>query len=691
VKIRIGWVIAWVFVLFVAYHTYYSFMLMKTTPSLGGDQLVTGYTLLKQMNPALFVRDLFLKDESLIQFYVPGYMMLIRLVMALTGDYGMALVYLTPIVLLLYLTGMYALVFEVTKNPFIALLVALVSSFMAHTVGGEYWGAINVRFIVPRTVSLAFVPWLFLLAFRWLPGVRLWHLPLVAFLGGLAGNLYPVSSLFFIEFLIGLILLQQGITRKSLSTLALCGLAAVVGLSPMLSYLSQHTQMNAIVPFETFYWIVDSRADTVFPGSRFSRDFGFRLDFQEQQFFVALYLASLCIWGLLFLLSLRHRPGGLSARWLYALLFITQLPLIGFLTASWGGALVIAATAYVACRLRQSEPDRWDIWLFGLLVLVGIYALVVSWMLHAIWTTFQAWPLTTLVLGQGRAARFIYLPLYLYAARFLLIIIERSTARWKGYLLVAALAYFFSSKDLVWVSLAGITVFTSTYEEVRNTPWGKRILDMATVFLAVRAFCGLLALPYATLWTVAAAVTYGAIDILRRYSIVYWRLLAGAALLATVVLCLDPAAKIARHIGPTLQNSFHSILPQPPGECSGQCKDLLELYEWGRTQTNVNSLFYVYHPPGLEATGLALPFRYYTQRSVTHEWKDIGHSLYTKFRTLEIYNNYQEFQRAARDAGSLMEVLKKYNVDYAVTPVDTLHLPLPVAFENGSYRIYRCE
>jgi hypothetical protein len=693
---RTGWVIALVFVLFTAYHSYYSFVLMKTTGSLEGDQLQIGYTLLKQMNPALFARDLLFEDQSLVKLYTPGYMWLIRLIMALTGDYGMALVFLTPVVMLLYLAGMYALAFEVTKSRFIALLISLVSCFTSHTVAAEYWGAINVRLMVPRTLLLAFIPWLFLLAFRWLPGNRPWQLPLLALLAGLVGNLHPNSGLFFVQFLLGLILLQHGLSRKSLVNLALCTLAAAAGASPTLSHVLLQTEKVVTVPFEAYYQIVDSRLYNIFPGSRFSEDFGFRLSSQEQQVFVTLYLAFLCVWGLLFLLSLRRRPGGLSARWLYALLFTMQIPLAGFLTGSWGGALIAAATAYVACRLRQGEPDKWDIWLLGLLVLVGVYSLVVSWILKAIWMAFQAWPLTIWTFEQVRAVRFIYLPLYLYAALFLLLVLKQPTATGNrrqaagNYLLAAALAYFFSSKGVVWVGLAGILAFSLTYERWRSNPWGERIRDAVTILLVVRALCGLLALPYATLWAVAAAVTYGAIDVVRHYSTLYWRLPAVVSLVATAILCLGPAARIARQIGPTLQNSFNNILPQPPWQCSGQCKNTLELYEWARTHTDLNSLFYVYHLQE-DATGLPIHFRYHARRSVTHSWKDIGTSYYTKNHILEIYNNYREFQEAARDTGSLLAVLKKHDVDYVLTPVDKLQLPLPVAFENDSYRVYRYE
>jgi hypothetical protein len=105
-----------------------------------------------------------------------------------------------------------------------------------------------------------------------------------------------------------------------------------------------------------------------------------------------------------------------------------------------------------------------------------------------------------------------------------------------------------------------------------------------------------------------------------------------------------------------------------------------ELYEWARTHTSVDSLFYYD----------SLAFRFWAQRSLTHCSKDLGLAYYRRERLIEFYDRYERLQGAYAIPDQLLSYAQEYEADYIVTTrAQEIDLDLPIAFENSAYVVYQ--
>ena len=156
-------------------------------------------------------------------------------------------------------------------------------------------------------------PWLFLLMFRWFRQKDYWwQLPLLAFLGGLGANLHPPSGMVFTQLLLSMILLTQGINKKTLFNVLLSTLAAMVGAMPILLNFFGHTgDEYGDVPFEIFYQVMHERLGTLFP-FRSPVFFGFPVSARGQEAIVWIYLGGMLLRGCVYLLHRRQRCQSLS-------------------------------------------------------------------------------------------------------------------------------------------------------------------------------------------------------------------------------------------------------------------------------------------------------------------------------------------------------------------------------------------
>ncbi len=106
----------WLFIilvlfLFTGYFIYFSF----TTPLLGSsDQVNIGVMVNKLINPELYSRDYVFKDTSLFEFYTPTFLNSVVTLTKLTGRFEYALAVFVPIMMLVYLVGMFLLLYFVS-------------------------------------------------------------------------------------------------------------------------------------------------------------------------------------------------------------------------------------------------------------------------------------------------------------------------------------------------------------------------------------------------------------------------------------------------------------------------------------------------------------------------------------------------------------------------------------------------
>jgi energy-coupling factor transporter transmembrane protein EcfT len=220
------------------------------------------------------------------------------------------------------------------------------------------------------------------------------------------------------------------------------------------------------------------------------------------------------------------------------------------------------------------------------------------------------------------------------------------------------------------------------------------------IAVAVAAFCFLFRVPFAPLWSSFAAAMYGIFKLVGRLPTPYRRAAAGSVLAVALILVPwfafgrqgdGPSSGLVSRSGSAFRASLDRLLLQNVWTVTPQQRDMLELYRWARTQTDTGSLFFVYTER--DGDNAPLAFRYYTQRSATCSYKDMGQAYYTRYRMVELFHCYSEFKEAAHDPGQLLSLLTKYGVDYAVIPVAQAQVgaiapPLEVVFENETYRVF---
>jgi len=679
-------VVLGVCVAFIAYHVYVgSFQLA----ALSGDQLNIGIMVLKQSRPELFARDYAFKDMSLFRFYTPLWRWLVEQIMSITGDYAGSLLVLMPVMMFVYLAGMFVLAYYTTESVLVATLVSSISSLQWRGFPGDMWGVAGLQTVVtPRGLFCMLAPWLFFLMFRWFrQRDRWWQLPLLAFLGGLGANLHPPSGMIFTQLLLSMILLTQGINKKSLTNLLLSALAAVAGAMPMLFNFIRHTgEELGAVPFEVFYQVMHERLGNLFP-FRSPVFFGHPLNARGQELMVWAYLGGMLLWGCIYLLYRRGRLPSLSPNVVYGFLFILQAPAAYLLTGFEATALVAVTIFYWAYRILRSEPDRLDRWLLYLIMLIFCYSFVAGYVLEHIWKHFELWSLTSLVGEQTRAARFIYLPLFLYAARFMQIAVRLG---WKGSFLAVAAACLTAGappQDLFWSVGVGLLVLGWPEKNMlRDHQWIEPILEAATLGVTLKAVLALASVEGSSWLALYIAFAYGVLALGVRYRALRWRLLIGTSSLILACVVLEstgiysfPILLPLRSLALTPSHLWTQNSPNHLKQAYFERRNRNELYDWARAHTDIDSLFY--HN--------SLEFRFRAQRSITHCWKDLGAAYYQGGRMVEFYNRHNELERARQEVSLLLAQAEKYEVDYIVTPSSQAQSILPIAFSNSTYTVYR--
>jgi hypothetical protein len=146
-----------------------------------------------------------------------------------------------------------------------------------------------------------------------------------------------------------------------------------------------------------------------------------------------------------------------------------------------------------------------------------------------------------------------------------------------------------------------------------------------------------------------------------------WKRTALVLSLGLVVLGLDAPAALRAACAPP---------------ASARERDAFALYDWARTETDRDSLFYFD----------SADFRFRAERSITHGWKDVGLAYYAGDVAVRFHARYFAFQRGYRDPRKLRRIAAAHDVDYVVVDKQRhgdLSPDLPVAFANDSFVVYR--
>lgn len=198
----------------------------------------------KRHDPGSFPHDPVFGERQLWRFHTPAFQGLMELVLVPTDYQDLMLPFraLAGIVTMVYLCGMYALLYWQCRSWSVAAFVAVLSTRYIETLGGGMWGVGPLQAVTPTGLCLAVVPLVLLAFLRYSEpraadsGSAQWRLLLVFAAVGMMGNLHLVTAMNLTIVLLIAYVARQRFSPRCLPMAIGCGLAALVAALPYAWY-----------------------------------------------------------------------------------------------------------------------------------------------------------------------------------------------------------------------------------------------------------------------------------------------------------------------------------------------------------------------------------------------------------------------------------------------------------------------
>ncbi len=136
---------------------------------LSDDQVGIASAAVKRHDERLYQHDMTYRDDGAWRGHSPVFGSLMEMMLSPTGYRDIVLPFrvLSGFAVMLYLCGMYALLFRQCRSWSVSAYVAVLSSAVTDTLGGYYWGLGNLSSITPESICLALTPVLVLAFLRY--------------------------------------------------------------------------------------------------------------------------------------------------------------------------------------------------------------------------------------------------------------------------------------------------------------------------------------------------------------------------------------------------------------------------------------------------------------------------------------------------------------------------------------------
>ncbi len=603
----------------------------------------------KDLHPALFPTDVTFAKQSFYQAYTPIYRALVGALWQWQGSFEGGLVWLVPVVLTVYLAGMFVLLYALTANQWVALGLTIVSAHYHDTMGAEVWGVGGSSQLMARAIFMAVVPyialWFFLTIKQTSQGLETCEVsektlsPVkIALLGlfiGLAANLHPGSGMHLAVLLASTLIILYGFRRATLKiwlTLPLMVLTTFLGALPIVRAVTNGaSQPSAPVPFAQFKQAVAERYALYFYPPKFEWSANLALTRPMLDGLVWFYLG-LAIGGLCLYLWVCWRSPEPAKWWRWAWLGGGLITVgYAYLIALFDMGLLFGLVAcYIIYRFWYANWQSLDGVMLAMAVLVILQSLVGYYLSCGIWETFELTRLTPLLIEQFRAARFIYLPIYVWAGLAL---------NDFGFLILRHLKASFEIPAQSPVNpinpinpvnpVNPINPVNSVNPVTPINPVNPLILVILVIILFG---------PLAPLFAPISPIP--------------------------TVNLLEPANRV----------------PTPPWPASDT-----ELYSWVRGHTAPDALFFWCD----FGTATTLRFRREAQRGITHHWKDLGWATYQGTTLVPLLARYRKFEKACREVPTTLAVAKEAGANYILVPANKADaLKAASCFANERYLVF---
>ncbi len=214
---------------------------------------------IKRHQPNLFANDQVFGASGRWRFHTPLHQALLEMILVPSGYQDLTLPFraIAGVVVMIYLCGMYALLYRQCRSWSISVFVAVLSTAVTYTLGRSFWGVGSLGSITPPTLVTALVPLIVLSYLRYENQLRL--LVVFAFVG-LCGNVHLVSAMNLVIVLLIVYLGRRRFAPSAWPTAIGCALCAAIAAIPYTGYflhlrysmMPADAEVSAVAVYEAF-------------------------------------------------------------------------------------------------------------------------------------------------------------------------------------------------------------------------------------------------------------------------------------------------------------------------------------------------------------------------------------------------------------------------------------------------------
>jgi hypothetical protein len=199
---------------------------------------------IKRQQPDSFPNDPIFGERQFWRFHTPAFQSLLEIVLVPTGYQDPYLPFraMAGVLTMIFLCGMYALLYAQCRSWSVSAFVAVLSSRVIETLGGGLWGVGSLESVTPPGLCLAVTPLIVLAFARYAqpqadqsPTTQ-WRLLLVFAAVGLMGNFHLVTAMNVTIVLLIAYVGWQRFSPRCLPMAVGCGLCALVAALPYAWY-----------------------------------------------------------------------------------------------------------------------------------------------------------------------------------------------------------------------------------------------------------------------------------------------------------------------------------------------------------------------------------------------------------------------------------------------------------------------
>ncbi|MDP6634070.1 MAG: hypothetical protein QGG42_04185 [Phycisphaerae bacterium] len=225
----------------------YGYLAMYDT-RLDASQIRLATVAMKDHDPSLYSHDPVFRDSGLWRGHSPLFLGAMKMVLVPTDYEDLTLPFriMSPVLTLVFLLGMYALIYRQCLNWSVSVFIAILSTTVTKAPGRSFWGMGPVAMVTPTGVCLAVLPLLVIAFLRnWdhhkRPGHLSrrgpWRLIVVFVCVGLMGNIELGTSMNIALVLASAYLAGRRFKLRAWPVAGACLLAACVAAMPQFGYV----------------------------------------------------------------------------------------------------------------------------------------------------------------------------------------------------------------------------------------------------------------------------------------------------------------------------------------------------------------------------------------------------------------------------------------------------------------------